>query len=62
MRERVAFSKERLAVALPALTEAAGRGTVIDLVKAYLRANTDRMNLPAYVLVAEALRDAFPCE
>ena len=38
------------------------RGTVIDLVKAYLRANADRMGLPAYVLVAEALRDAFPCE
>ena len=38
------------------------RSVVIDTVKNYLKSHRDKGNLPAYVLVAEALQEAFPCE
>ncbi|MEM7173565.1 MAG: Rap1a/Tai family immunity protein [Pseudomonadota bacterium] len=38
------------------------RGDMISTVKDYFAANQDRLGRPAFVLVAEALGEAFPCE
>ncbi len=42
--------------------EGISRGRIIEIAKSYLDRNRERLRLPAYALIAEALRDAFPCE
>ncbi len=39
----------------------ASRGEMIEIVKSYLQANENKLSVPAFVLVAEALAEAFPC-
>ena len=38
------------------------RGRVIEIVTSYLRENADKLDLPAYVVVAQVIADASPCD
>jgi len=40
----------------------ASTGQVVRIVVKYLRDNPERLNLPASVLVADAVRNSFPCK
>ena len=38
------------------------RGRVIEIVTTYLRENADKLDLPAYVVVARVIAEASPCD
>ena len=49
-----------ISVCAPAGPDGVDRGQIIEAAKLYLDDHRERLQAPAYVLVAEALREAFP--
>ena len=45
----------------PAGAEGINRGEMIDAVKAHMQSNSELPELPAYVVVAAALQNRYPC-